>query len=352
MRCDPCSTAIRHPPPDAPEAPLTTHRSVGDQHRRLVSTSTGTNLDAFGGAEWALLAAIAAIWGSSFVLMEIGLGAFRPGLVTLLRVGLGATALALFPRARRTRVDREDLPRVALLGVIWIGVPLLLFPVAQQWIDSSVAGMINGAMPLTTAAWSSLLLARLPGRTQVIGLIVGFVGMVAISLPELPIGGVASSGTAETALGAGLVLLAIVLYGLSANVAVPLQQRYGSLPVLLRAQLAALVVVVPFGVAAIPGSRFAWDAALAMLPLGVLSTGLAFVLMTTLVGRVGGPRGSVAIYVVPVVAILLGAVALGERIHPLALIGTALVLAGAWITSRPEQRPAPTATTLPASPPG
>lgn len=272
------------------------------------------------------------------MLIEIGLTAFRPGLVTLLRVGLGAAVLALVPRARRTRIARTDLPRVILLGVIWIGVPQLLFPVAQQWIDSSVAGMINGAMPLTTAAWSALLLGRLPGRFQVVGLLIGFVGMVAISLPELPVGGLVTTGTPATALGTGLVFLAILLYGLAANLAVPLTQQYGSLAVLLRAQLAALVLIAPFGLAAIPGSRFAWSAALAMLPLGVLGTGLAFVLMATLVARVGGPRGSVAIYFVPVVAMGLGATLLSEQIHPLAIAGTALVLVGAWITSRREQQ--------------
>ena len=298
-------------------------------------------LDAFGGTEWGLLAVIAIVWGSSFVLMDLGLTAFEPGLITLLRVGLGAAALALVPRARRTRIDRADLPRVALLGVTWMGVPLLLFPVAQQWIDSSVAGMINGAMPLTTAAWAAVLLRRLPGRTQVIGLTLGFAGIVAISLPEIPIA--ATGGSVATAGGTALVMFAVFLYGLSANVAVPLQQRYGALPVLFRAQLFALVVICPFGLWGIRGSSFAWGPALAMIPLGVLGTGLAFVLMATLVGRVGGPRGTVAIYFVPVVAIILGVLALQERIHPLAIVGTALVLAGAWIATRREDLPAPPA---------
>ena len=304
--------------------------------QRLLQTSAGTNLGAFGAAEWGLLAIIATIWGSSFVLMEIGLRVFEPGLITLLRVSLGAAALLLVPRARRTRIAREDWPRVALLGVVWMGVPLLLFPVAQQWIDSSVAGMINGAMPLTVAAWSVLLLGRAPGRSQAIGLVVGFVGILAISIPELPVGGLATGGTTLSAAGAGLVVLATVLYGLAANIAVPLQQRYGALPVMLRVQGVALVLITPFGLAALPGSQFALGPALAMLPLGVLGTGLAFVLMATLVGRVGGPRGSIAIYFVPVVAVLLGVVALGERVHPLAVLGMALVLAGAWATSRRE----------------
>jgi drug/metabolite transporter (DMT)-like permease len=314
----------------------------GARRGPLLTTSAGTHLEAFGAPEWALLAAIALIWGTSFLFMAIGLEAFEPGLITLARVGLGALALALVPRARRTRIHREHLPQVALLGAVWMGIPLLLFPVAQQWIDSSVAGMINAAMPLTTAVWSVALLRRLPGRTQAIGLLVGFVGIVAVSLPEIPVGATAT-GTARTALGTGLVFLAIVLYGLAANLAVPLQQRYGALPVLLRAQVAALVIVVPFGLAAIPGSRWAWGPALAMLPLGVLGTGLAFVLMATLVGRVGGPRGTVAIYFVPLVAIAAGALFRDERIHVLALVGTVLVLVGAWVTSRREAMPRPPA---------
>jgi drug/metabolite transporter (DMT)-like permease len=308
---------------------------------RLRATAVGTNLEAFGAVEWGLLAAIALMWGSSFFLMDIGLTTLDPAVVTLARIGLGALALALVPRARRTPVARPDLPRVALLGLVWMAIPLTLFPIAQQWIDSSVAGMVNAGIPLTTAAWAALFLRRLPGLRQSIGLVVGFAGIVAVTLPAVPVG--AGEGSTATALGAGLVVLAVVLYGIAANIAVPLQQRYGALPVLLRAQLFALIPVVPLGLIALPRSSFAWGPALAMIPLGVLGTGVAFVMMTTLVGRVGGPRGTVAIYFVPLVAIALGAAFLNERIHPLAIFGTVLVLIGAWIASRREGvPPAPT----------
>lgn len=278
--------------------------------------------------EWGLLAAIACLWGSSFLFIDIGLRSFDPGVVGAARLILGAIALASVPRARRA-VAREDYPRIAALGLVWMGAPMLLFPYAQQWIDSSVAGMLNGAVPLTTAAWSVLLLHKVPRRLQLVGIAVGFVGVLAITWPE-------AAASKSTALGAGLVILAVTLYGLAANLAVPLQQRYGALPVLLRAQLVALVVVVPFGVVGIPHSTWSWPSALAMLPLGVLGTGLAFVLMTTLVGRVGAPRGAVAIYFVPVVAILLGALVLAEQVTLAAIIGTGLVLVGAVLASRRE----------------
>lgn len=275
-----------------------------------------------------MLAAIALIWGSSFLFMAIGLESFRPGVVTLARVGLGAATLALVPAARRG-IERSDVARVALLGVIWIGIPLSLFPIAQQWIDSSVAGMLNGAVPITSVVWATVLLRALPGWRQLGGLAIGFVGVVAISLPEVV-------DSSATAVGTFLVIVAIVLYGLATNVAVPLQQKYGALPVLFRAQLAALVIVVPYGLLEVRGSTWSWSAALAMIPLGMLGTALAFVFMATLVGRVGGPRGAIAIYFVPVVAIVVGVAFRDETIAPLAAMGVVLVLAGAWVASRRE----------------
>lgn len=300
--------------------------------RRLLQGGAGTRSAAYGPAEWGLLAVISSLWGSSFLFMEIGLESFQPGLVTLARLALGAAALALVPMARQ-RIERADVPRVALLGVVWMAVPLILFPIAQQWIDSSVAGMLNGAVPLFTAAWAALLFHQVPRGVHLIGLGLGFVGVAAIAWPQ-------GQGSQATALGVGLVVLAVLLYGLATNIAVPLQQRYGALPVLLRAQLVALVLVLPFGLWSVPGSSWSWSSALAMIPLGVLGTGVAFVLMTTLVGRVGATRGAVSIYFVPVVAIALGALLLGEQITVPALAGTALVLAGAWLASRRERKPA------------
>lgn len=294
----------------------------------LPSTARGTNLDAFGTREWGLLAGVALIWGSSFFFIAIGLESFAPGVVTLARVTLGTGALALVKRARLP-VDRADLPRIAALGLVWMAAPLLLFPIAQQWIDSSVSGMLNAAVPVSATIWATALLRRIPGRRQLVGIVVGFLGVLAISLPEL-------SDSSASALGVGLVVLAVALYGLAANLAVPLQQRYGALPVLLRAQTVALIVVLPVGLVQLSSSSWSWRSALAMVPLGVLGTGLAFVLMTTLVGRAGAMRGAVAIYFVPIVAILLGVLFLDEIVAPIALLGAALVIVGAWVASRAE----------------
>lgn len=306
-------------PPGSSDAPI---------EQRLDATAAGTHRDAFDPVDWALFGGIALVFGASFLLIDIGLDAFASPVVALVRLALGAATLAVFPRARRP-VHRRHLPRVALLGLVWMGAPLLLFPVAQQHVDSSVAGMINGAAPLFAALVAAVLLRRMPGRWQLAGIATGFLGVVAIGLPNV-------RGADASPFGVGVLVLAVALYGLAFNLAVPLQQRYGSLPVLFRAQLVAVVIVAPFAAAGISDSAWSWTSAWAMVALGVLGTGLAFPAMTTLVGRVGGPRGSVAIYLVPVIAIILGVIVRDEQVAPLAILGTALVIAGAWLTSRRE----------------
>jgi drug/metabolite transporter (DMT)-like permease len=294
----------------------------------LPATAQGTSVHAYTPEDWGILAVIALIWGSSFLFMEVGLRAFAPGVITAARIGLGTATLALFARSRAP-IDRSDWGRVALLGTVWMAVPLSLFPIAQQWIDSSVAGMINGGVPIFAAAWAAYLLRRLPGWRQALGIGVGFVGIILVFLPEL-------QTSADTTLGALLVLGAVFLYGLATNLAVPLQQKYGAAPVVLRAQLVAFVLVLPLGILGLPQSTWSWESALAMVPLGALGTGAAIVLMATLAGRVGATRASIAIYFLPIVAVLLGVLVLGETVAPIALLGVAFVLAGAWIASRRE----------------
>ncbi|HET6771056.1 MAG TPA: DMT family transporter [Actinomycetota bacterium] len=296
---------------------------------RVITTAPGTRAEAFGPVEWSLLASIGLMWGSSFIFIAEGLESFEPALVTLLRIALGTATVALARRSRRP-VAREDWGRIAVLGIVWMATPLLLFPIAQQWINSSLAGMLNGAMPLFAAITATILLRRAPRPVQIVGLVLGFTGVAAISWPAV-------QGASVTALGALLVIVATVLYGIAANMAVPLQQKYGALPVVLRAQMVALVAILPFGLAAVPGSTFQWSSALAMVPLGAGGTGLAFLAMATLVGRAGATRGAVAIYFIPVVATILGVVVRNESVEAIQLIGLALVLSSAWLTSRRDR---------------
>ena len=88
-----------------------------NHQRHVLTTAEGTRPDAFGSAEWGLLVSVALIWGSSFLLIAIGLEDLSPGVITFLRSALGLLTLSLFPAARRG-IDRSDRPVVVLLAVL------------------------------------------------------------------------------------------------------------------------------------------------------------------------------------------------------------------------------------------
>ena len=276
--------------------------------------------------DWSMLVALSLIWGASFLFMAIGLESFEPGLVTLLRVGFGAVTLLFIPAAR-VPVPRHVLPRIALLGFTWMAFPLTLFPIAQQWIDSSVAGMLNSGMPLMTVLIAWLLFATPTGPRRLFGVMVGFVGILLISVPEASVAG-------TNAAGVGLVLRAVMSYGVAVNIAGPLQREFGSLPVIGRALGFAALVCVPFGLIDGAESSFSWGSLAACAAVGIGGTGVAYALAGTLTGRVGAVRMSIVTYMIPIVSIVLGVVFRNESVSPWAILGTAVVLAGAFLSSR------------------
>jgi drug/metabolite transporter (DMT)-like permease len=295
---------------------------------RALSTTHGTHRGAFAGVDWLLFLVVGTIWGSSFLLMAIGLEAFRPGLVTWLRIVFGASALWLVPGARAP-IDRADRGRMLLLSVTWVVIPFTFFPLAQGSVNSAIAGMLNGAAPIFTAVIATILLRRPPGSRQLVGIPLGFLGVAAIALSA------AGQGPSQV-VGVVLILVATICYGIAFNVATPLQQRYGSLPVMARILTIGAVLTAPFGVVSIEGSQFAWAALAAIGAVGVLGTGVAFVLMGRLVGRVGPTRASIVGYLIPVVALGLGVLFRNDEVGSIAVAGVALVILGAYLTSRRE----------------
>lgn len=285
--------------------------------------------EAFERFDWGLFVSVGLIWGASFLFIDIALDAFHPGLVTWLRVGLGAAALAVLP-ASRVRFEREDHRKVLLLSVVWVGVPFTLFPLAQEHINSAVTGILNGAVPMFTAIIGGLFFDRVVRGPQRVGLGVGFGGIALVSLAT---GG---SGDDTAFIGIVMVLVATMCYGLATNVAGPVQQRYGSVPVMARMLAYATLWTAPFGIVGAMDSGFAAGPLAANVVLGVLGTGVAFAFMATLVGRVGGPRASFITYLVPVVALVLGVVFRGDEVAPLTLAGVVLVIGGAILASRRE----------------
>jgi drug/metabolite transporter (DMT)-like permease len=295
--------------------------------RKLFTATTAANDDQFTSRDWALFLAVSGIWGSSFLFIAIGLDALPPGLITLMRVSLGAIALAVLPRERVSIADNDRF-RLVVLSFLWVAIPFTLFPIAEQHINSAVTGLLNGGTPIFAALVATVLLHQPPRGAQLIGLAVGFAGVVMISLPSL------GDGTSE-AIGVALVIAATVCYGFAINLAGPMQQRYGSVNLTAKMLALATIWTAPYGLWDIGDAEWEIRPVLAVVFLGVVGTGIAFAFMGSLVGRVGSTRASFITYLIPVVALVLGVTFRGDVVAPLALIGVALVIGGAFLASRP-----------------
>lgn len=273
-----------------------------------------------------LLATPGLIWGASFLFIAEGLKAMGPYGVTFTRIAIGFLTLSLFPAARRS-VSWDAWPHIALVGLVWMAFPLTLFPLAEQRVSSALTGMLNGANPLFTALVATLLTRRLPSRGILVGLGVGLFGTVLTAWPSLGDG-------RSSVIGVILILAALVSYGFALNLAVPLQQKHGVLPVLWRALGTALVLTAPLGVPEVLHAQWSLGPGLSLLALGVFGTGIAYVVLTTVAGRLGATRASATTFLIPGVALALGVLVRNETVAPLAILGAAVCVGGAWLMRR------------------
>ena len=278
-------------------------------------------------ADWALLVVPGVIWGASFLFIAEGLAAVEPNGVTFTRIAIGFLTLSLFPTARRP-VARADWAGTAALGVLWFAFPLSMFPFAEQHVSSALTGMLNGATPLCVAAVASLLAHRLPERGTLAGLVIGFGGAVVMALPAL--------GGSSSAFGVMLIVAALISYGIALNVARPLQQRNGAIPVVWRALGVALILTAPLGLPAVVDGEWTLRPALAMLGLGAGGTAIATILTATAAGRMGATKASATAFLIPVVALILGVVIRQETVTKISIAGAAICLLGAAIIRDPN----------------
>lgn len=298
------------------------------QHK-IFAGAAADNEGEFAAHDWALFVGISLIWGASFLLIAESLDSLTPGMVTFARVSLGAITLwglrLLLHRGQR--IDPVDRARVVVLGVVWVAVPFTLFPLAQQWINSAVTGLLNGATPVLVALVSVLFVRIAPRGLQLLGLLVGFFGIVLISL------GSAGEGSSQ-ARGVLLVLAATLCYGFAMNIAPPLQAKYGAIVLMSSVLVVATVLVMPLAFVDLGDNEWQTSSLLAAVALGSVGTGLAYWIMSSLVGRVGSIRASFITYLIPVVSLLLGFWIRDDTVTGLALIGTPITIVGAFLASR------------------
>lgn len=300
------------------------------------------------------LGLLGSIWGASFLLIKFGLEGLSPVQLVLGRLLAGTLVLALVATVRRARLPREPAlwGHLTLMGLLANIIPFALFGFAEQRISSGLAGVLNGTTPLFTMLVAALAtLIGWPGdrltRTRLAGLLVGFAGVVLVVAPW-------RGGT----LGGGLVgtlacLLASACYGVSFVYTRRFISGSGYSPLALSFSQLAMATVV-LGIASPVVARGPVDLRPSVLAttavLGALGTGIAYLLNYRLIRDEGPTTASMVTYVVPVVAVVLGVIVLGEPLTWELFAGAAIVVCGVALAegrlsaSRRRTAPSPTLT--------
>jgi drug/metabolite transporter (DMT)-like permease len=280
-----------------------------------------------------LFVLLSLIWGVPYLLIRVAVDEITPAMLVFLRTGIGAAILLPIALAR---VDlRPVLARwrwVVAFAIVEIGVPWVFLGSAEQHISSSLAALLVAGVPLVGTAFALATAgADRFGRGGLVGLTVGFVGVLAI------VGGDFRASDAVS-----LIQVLVVVVGYAVGPAI-LSRRLGGLPpVAVMALSLSLIAVLyaPLAVSQWPAAVPSANAIVAVLVLAVVCTAIAFLVFAELIREVGPVRFTVITYVNPAVAAVLGVLVLRESFTVSMAVGFALVIVGSALATRRPSTPA------------
>jgi len=292
--------------------------------------------------EWAAFWLLGLIWGSSFLWIKLAVEDISPSLLVALRLAFGLLGLAAWAVLRRQSVrwpsDRAGWGRYFFMGVVNTALPIALISWSELHIASGLAAILNATTPLFTLIIAHLWLhdERIT-PTRLLGLAAGFLGVLVVVLPDLM-----GSEQATDLVGQLAVLLAAACYATGSTFS---RRHLRSEPAFTQAFLVLLTADAVSWVFVLAGERpIHWPSStttwFAAAWLGILGSGLAYLLYFFLIRSWGVTRTSMVTYVLPVLGLLLGSVYLDEAIGWNMLAGLGLILVGiAWVSRAAAQPP-------------
>jgi drug/metabolite transporter (DMT)-like permease len=275
---------------------------------------------------WTLLIVLAAIWGSSYLFIKIGIRDMSPGMVAWARVALGALVLLAIaiPRGALTGL-RERAGTLAIVGVVQVAGPFFLIAAGEEEIASSLAGILVASAALWTA--SLAVFVDHEERSQglrLAGVLLGFVGVAVLLGVDL--GG-------SKLLGGLAVVLAALGYAIGGFIVKRELRGAQPLGVAACVLLVSTIALLPVAALTAPDAAPGLGPVLAVVALGVMGTGIAFVIFYDLLGTVGPAKTFMVTYLAPGFAVIYGATFLDEAITAATIVGLVLIVVGCYLSA-------------------
>ena len=295
-----------------------------------MSTTTNTGLP--GRQDWIILIFLSIVWGSSFILIKYGLNYFTPMQVGALRVLISSVAFVPICIFQWKKIDWSLWPLYLLVGLCGSGIPSFLFPLAQQELSSSVAGILNSLTPLFTLIIGSLVFSAIVSRNKIIGVLIGLAGAIILTVMG------ESVEVGEKAVYGLFIVAATLCYGTSVNV---VKEKLNHINPTLLSSI-AFTFLIPFALTlffttgtweAIAQNPESWKGLTFVAILSLLGTFLASILFYQMVQRTNAVFGSSVTYLIPIISLGWG-IFDGELFTLFHVLGMMLILVGVYLSRK------------------
>lgn len=282
--------------------------------------------------KWFLLILLGSVWGSSFILMQFGLKGVNSFQLGALRILFAGTFLLVIGFNHLSKIPSYKWKYIALTSLFGTFLPAFMFATALKHIDGSVSSILNSLTPVNTLLMGFLIFGITVQRRQIFGVVLGFIGCLLLIV-------FANNDNAScNYMYAALIALASLFYGLNVNFIKqylsdlkPLTISVGNFAIML---VPALVILYSTDFFEIVHKRETQSALTYIAILGIIGTGLSNVLFFKLIQISSPVFASSTTYIIPVVAVVLGFIFMGETLNIFQAVGAVIVLFGVYLSSR------------------
>jgi drug/metabolite transporter (DMT)-like permease len=286
------------------------------------------------------MAALALIWGVSFLLIKVAVHDMSPTVLLLLRSASGLLGLAVIVKAMgRPLIGpgwRTRLGSFAFMAITNAIVPWIAIAWGEERISSGLASILNS----TTTLWTAIIIywampSERPSIVNYVGVVLGFAGVVILVLPDLT-----THGVSANFFGTLAVLVASLSYALNAIYQRTRMRDVSVFDISIGQLAAATVFAIPLAIPSLPSVHVAWQSLAAVLALGAAGTGVAYLLYYFVMNSLGAVRAAGVTFLVPITAVFWGVILLHETLSPPIVAGMVVILAGILLTNlrRGERR--------------
>ena len=280
-----------------------------------------------------IFATLSFMWSLSFIFYRIGVPEFGSLAFASLRVVLaGLTMLVFVLVSKKNRQGiRENWKALTLVGMFSAAIPFILFAFSARSVNAGVLAVLNASVPMMSGFIASVFFKDRLSKKQILGLVIGVIGVVILMSENLF--GEQGANSGSGLLPMAYALLACVGYAAGANITRNYLDNVSPVAITAGSLIIASVIMLPVALYEFPyGKSISLTAWVSVICIGVFSTAIALIFMNQLIKSIGPMRATSITLVIPIFAIIFGYLLLGEALNTQAIIGSVVILFGTYLS--------------------